>query len=183
MNNINNKKMFFSLSAVLTILVVLLNCCTAIYQCAFVFISIGYTVNCLTLKNGTASAMKSLLVAIAIALIISYNWSYHIHGKTINFAVIASLASAMISMLVSSVIFSKIQGIDSIARVNFSALLVASLVDCIAMTVFFKLGDVFPLEKVMDIASREFLWKIAYMWLFSGVIVLFNNIKRPSTTN
>ena len=95
---------------VLTIFTYLLNHCTKIYQCAFMFTCIVLITNFIAfVHDNRIISLKLLGTSTIISFILLFKMPYYIDGQIINGLVIASFISLMTATYWSSLIFEKLR--------------------------------------------------------------------------
>lgn len=171
MYNIAKKnKLYLGVVVLLTALMVSLNFCKAIYQCALVFVSINLIINTIAAKWNKQYALNGLLSAVILGFALSYQAPYYLNGKLINLLALGSLASVVISMYVSTNLFVSLTNKMSFASANLLAISVAAIIDAFAMSAFFILENSFALNKIASIGATEILWKLLYAAISSMLI-------------
>lgn len=157
----NNKLYIFSV-VLLCVLTYLLNCCTAIYQCALIFTVIAITTNVITSIYDKPKALKGLAFSILV--------SFTLLWKLLNGLVFASFSSVIVSMYWLASIFQILHRKYNFAISNALSLAVAALIDGIIMGVFFAINNGFTYERILDIFKRELFYKGLYGLVASVII-------------
>lgn len=154
----------------LCILTYLLNFCTKIYQCSLMFVAIGITTNTLTFVYGKSKSLFGLALTIITSFILLWKLPYYIDGRIVNGLVFASFSSLMISMYWSTYVFQKLTNRLSVITANSAALIVAAVLDCSIMCIFFTLNNNFSAARILDIFTRELSYKMMYSFIATAII-------------
>ena len=165
----NNKLYIFSV-VLLCVLTYLLNCCTAIYQCALIFTVIAITTNVITSIYDKPKALKGLAFSILVSFTLLWKLPYYIDGKLLNGLVFASFSSVIVSMYWLASIFQILHRKYNFAISNALSLAVAALIYGIIMGVFFAINNGFTYERILDIFKRELFYKGLYGLVASVII-------------
>ena len=165
-----NNKLYISSVVLLCVLTYLLNCCTAIYQCALIFTTIAITTNVVTSIYDKSRALKGLAFSILVSFTLLWKLPYYIDGKLVNDLVFASLSSVMVSMYWLTSILQILRRKYNFAISNALSLAVAALIDGLIMGVFFVINNGFTYERIIDIFKRELFYKSLYGVVASLII-------------
>lgn len=180
-NKIIENRLYIGSSLLLCSLTYLLNCCTAIYQCALIFTIIVITINTTTAICGRFKSLIGLVIAIVISFVLLWKIPYYIDGHIVNGLVLASFLSLMISLYWSTFALKRFYSQFSFVVSNALSLIIAALIDGLIMTLFFVFNNNFTYSRILDIFSRELSYKIFYGFLAS--IIIFAAFKIFKVTN
>jgi len=175
-SKIFGNKLYICSTLLLCSLTVLLNFCTKIYQCAFIFTIIAITINAVTFTYGKRLSLKGLAFAITASFMLLWKLPYYIDGKIVNGLVFASFTSVMISMYWSASFFQKLIAKFSFAKSNFISLSIGSVIDGFIMGIFFVINNNFSYGRIADIFTREVSYKIMYGFIASALIAVVLNM-------
>jgi len=176
----NNKLYIFSV-VLLFVLTYLLNCCTAIYQCALIFTAIAITTNVITSIYDKPKALKGLAFSILVSFTLLWKLPYYIDGKLVNGLVFASFSSVMVSMYWLTSIFQILHRKYNFVISNALSLAVAALIDGVIMGVFFVINKGFTYERIIEVFKKEFFYKGLYGVLASVIIAIVFYIFKNNT--
>jgi len=175
-SKIFGNKLYICSTLLLCTLTILLNFCTKIYQCAFIFTIIAITINAVTFTYGKRMSLKGLAFAIMASFMLLWKLPYYIDGKIVNGLVFASFTSVMISMYWSASFFQKLIAKFSFAKSNFISLSIGSVIDGFIMGIFFVINNNFSYPRIADIFTREVSYKIMYGFIASALIAVVLNM-------
>ncbi|AWN81972.1 hypothetical protein DK880_00658 [Candidatus Cardinium hertigii] len=145
------------LSIFLFMLTLCLNLCKTIVCCSLLFTFLAFTINGITIVQGSKKAFSITLLCIGISFTLLYSKPYCIHGKPIDGIVLASYLSLWLASLVGVKAFLKLRPYYSFPVSNGISLGIYALVDGLAMSVFFTAK--FPISRVLLIAYKEIQYK------------------------
>jgi len=186
-DRMKNNKLYFSSIGLLCSFTYLLNCCTAIYQCALIFTAIAITTNIITSIYGKSKALKGLVLSILVSFALLWKLPYYIDGKLVNGLVFASFSSVMVSMYWLVSIFQMLRRKYNFVISNALSLGVAALIDGLIMGVFFIINNGFTYAKILNIFKRELFYKGLYGLVASVIIAIafyvFKNNKKIKISN
>lgn len=174
-NKLINNKLYIASTLLLCILIYLLNYCVAIYQCALIFTMTAITVNVTTASAGRFKSLMGLALAIITSFALLWKLSYYIDGRLVNGLAIASFASLMISLYLSTSAFTRFYSRLGFVIANVLSLGIAAIIDGFVMGLFFVTNNNFSYARIMDIFNRELSYKMFYGVLAS--ILIFAVIK------
>jgi len=161
---------------VLTMFTYLLNHCTKIYQCAFMFTCIVLITNFIAfVHDNRIISLKLLGTSTIISFILLFKMPYYIDGQIINGLVIASFISLMTATYWSSLIFEKLRKKYFFLLANFSSIIIAAIIDGFIMAIFFLINNKFSLLRIVDIFVKEVSYKAIYG--LTAPIILFIFLK------
>jgi len=175
-SKIFGNKLYICSILLLCTLTYLLNFCTKIYQCAFIFTIIAIAINAVTFTYGKRMSLQGLAFAIMASFMLLWKLPYYIDGKIVNGLIFASFTSVMISMYWSASFFQKLIAKFSFAKSNFISLLIGSVIDGFIMGIFFVINNNFSYGRIADIFTREVSYKIMYGFIASALIAVVLNI-------
>jgi len=170
MRRVTTNKLYIANISLLCTFTYLLNCCTAIYQCALIFTLIAITLNITTLLHGKTKGLIGLSFATIINFVLLWRLPYYIDGKIVKGLIFASFVSLMISLFVSTTTFFKFSYRFGFIVANALSLAIAAIIDGFIMGLFFAVNNNFSLIKVLDIFTKAVSFKIFYCALVSAVI-------------
>ena len=163
-------------SAILVMLIYLLNQCVAIYQCACVFTAMLLMVNAQMLNTSSMQAYRYISISVLLSLPI-----YMFNGSLVSGLVIISLVSLLISSFVSIYTTSMLQNSYSLPIALFISLLAAASIDGLLMSAYFTTQTNISFYKVLSIFNRELFFKAVYA-IISALVIYYLGIygKRQS---
>lgn len=171
-NKIHTNKLNMLGLIILTTFTYLLNHCTKIYQCAFMFTCIILITNFVAFAlDDRIKSLKLLGASTLISFILLFKMPYYIDGQIINGLVVASFCSLMTASYWSSLVFQNLRKKYFFLLANFISIMVAAIVDGFVMGLFFLINNKFPLLRIVDIFVKEISYKTIYG--LTASIILF----------
>lgn len=169
----NNKLNLISIS-IIAILGFVINQRTAIYQCAAIFTAIFFIATLPLINGNLKKAYQQFLLGIVMSLPL-----YSVIGSVFSTKlVLVSLASISLIGCVSIYITHSLSKTMSFAIALCIALIFAAVLDGIIMRLYFTMGNVFTLEKIIRIFNKELFFKILYGVSISTIIYLVDLYKK-----
>ena len=160
MNKIYNNKMYFLLSSILCLFITLLNASNKLVICSFILVLLTFTTNIISELYGKRKTIQSIISAILIATILSWNIKFYVHGAQINIILASSFAAVLLSTYFSTYIILTLKTAYSFHIKNFLGLLLASVIDSTITSIM--LLTKFSANKVLAIFMKDIAFKFAY---------------------
>lgn len=158
--------------AIIAILAYAINQPIAIYQCAAIFTAIILTVNIQLLQITVQKLYIKVFVGIMLSLPI-----YILVGVSNTQMVIASLVSLTSVSCLSVYITNTLQNSCKFPLALFISLLLASIIDSMIMSSYFFITNIFTIKTIINIFSREVLFKIIYAAVISTTMYLVESYR------
>lgn len=163
----NNYKIYAPLVLVMGLLMFLLNYCTKIAACAFVYTLLMLTVNIIFKTFGFKRALQTISAYIGINILFLSNYDYSIGGQVFAYLVPTSLFAVLLAsiMLIQTVLLleSKIGTLKS----TFFGLVSAAIIDGIVMSAYFV--NYLSASKIVSIFLKEVSFKCLYSLVILAV--------------
>lgn len=170
----NNYKIYAPLVLVMGLLMFLLNYCTKIAACAFVYTLLMLTVNIIFKTFGFKRALQTILAYVGINILFLSNYDYSIGGQVFAYLVPTSLFAVLLAsiMLMQTVLLleSRIGTLKS----TFLGLISAAIVDGIVMSVYFV--NYLSMPKIVAILLKEVSFKCLYAFVILSTIKIIISI-------
>ena len=175
MTNINRNNIF--VTAIIAVLAYILNQPTAIYRCAAIFTAIVFIANTQVLQDKTPKAYFQLLVGVALSLPI-----YALVEVSNTRITVASLLSLVFAGCLSIYITNRLQDSYRFPLALGTSLFLASIIDGIIMSSYFLIFNVFTTKTIINILSREVLFKMVYAFGVSTIMFLVDSYRERRST-
>lgn len=170
----NNYKIYAPLVLVMGLLMFLLNYCTKIAACAFVYTLLMLTVNTIYKTFGFKRAFQTISAYVGINILFLSNYDYSIGGQVFAYLVPTSLFAVLLAsimlMKTGSLLESRIGGLKS----TFLGLVSAAIIDGIAMSLYFM--NYLSASKIVPIFLKEVSFKCLYALVILLVIKVITSI-------
>lgn len=170
----NNYKIYAPLVLVMGTLMFLLNYCTKIAACAFVFTLLMLTVNIISKTFGFKRALQTISAYVGINILFLSDYNYVVGGQTFEYLVPTSLLAVLFAsaalMKTTSLLESKMGTIKS----TFFGLVFAAVIDGIAMSVYFT--NYLSASKICTIFLKEVSFKCLYAFVILAAIKIISSI-------
>lgn len=169
----NNYKIYAPLVLVMGLLMFLLNYCTKIAACAFVYTLLMLTVNTIFKTFGFKRALQTISAYVGINILFLSNYDYSIGGQVFAYLVPTSLFAvllASIMLMKTALLESRIGSLKS----TFLGLVSAAIIDGIVMSVYFM--NYLSASKIVSIFLKEVSFKCLYAFVILSVIKVMVSI-------
>lgn len=170
-NKIIGNRLYITITLLLCVLTYLLNHCTKIAECSLVFTIIAIVVNTITFIYDRLKSLIGLGFAIVISFILLWKLTYYINGYIVNGLVFASFSSLMISCCFSTSAFLKFRNSFSFVVSNALSLIIAAIIDGLIMGLFFAINNNFSYSRILIIFNTELSYKMFYGFLASVILL------------
>ncbi len=164
----NNSKIYAPLVLVMGMLMFLLNYCTKIELCSLVFTLLMFTVNAISKTFGFKRTLMTISTYVGINILFLSDHTYTINGQVFTYLVPTSLIAVLLASIASMRILSLFENRIGFAKSTFVALLVAAVIDGIAMSVYFM--NYLLTSKIAFILLKEVSFKCLYAFVLATVI-------------
>lgn len=172
----NSQKMYSAMILLMGVLMLALNHCTKIFQCALVFSSIIFLANVIAKHFSLRKSIVAIATYVIINILFLQNYNYTINGQAFNYLVPVSLLSVMFSSIVSIVITFYITNKLSLPINIFIAMISATIIDGIFISLYYL--AFLPLSKIVGIMIQESLYKAIYAFIFFILTKVFTQARR-----
>lgn len=166
----NNYKIYAPLVLVMGMLMFLLNYCTKIAACAFVFTLLMLTVNTISKIFGFKRALQTIsaYVGINILFLADYNYTFgdQVFENLVPTSLIAVLFASLAIMKTTEILEGKIGKLKS----TFIALISAALIDGVVMSVYF--ANYLSASTIGPIVLKEISFKCLYAFVILSAVKL-----------
>ena len=170
----NNYKIYAPLVLVMGLLMFLLNYCTKIAACAFVFTLLMLTVNIISKTFGFKRALQTISAYVGINILFLADYDYTFGDQVFEYLVPTSLIAVLFASLALTKTTAIFEGKIGILKSTFIALISAALIDGAVMSVYF--ANYLSASTIGSIVLQEISFKCLY------AIVILSAIKLVSTT-
>ena len=158
--------------SIIAMLCFVINQRTAIYQCAAIFTGIVFIANTQLLQDKTPKAYFQFLVGVALSLPI-----YALMEVSNTQITVASLLSLAFAGCFSIYITNRLQNPYRFSLALGTSLFLVSIIDGIIMSSYFLIFNVFTTKTIINILSREVLFKMVYAFGVSTIMFLVDFYK------
>jgi len=156
----NNYKISAPLVLVMGLLMFLLNYCTTIAACAFVYTLLMLTVNVIFKTFGFKRALQTVSAYVGINLLFLSGYDYSIRGQVFEYLVPTSLLAVLLASVIFMKTVSLLENRIGILKSTFVGLVSAAIIDGIIMLVYFT--NYVSASKFTSIFLKETSFKCLY---------------------
>lgn len=157
----NNYKIYTPL--VMGMLMFLLNYCTKIASCAFVFTLLMLTVNTISKTFSFKISLQTISAYVIINILFLADSNYTFGGQVFEYLVPTSLLAVLLSSLALMTTSVILEGKIGVLKSTFIALISAALIDGVVMSVYFS--NYLSASTIGPIVLREILFKCLYAFV------------------
>ncbi|MEM6338557.1 MAG: hypothetical protein AAF673_01340 [Pseudomonadota bacterium] len=164
----NNYKIYAPLVLAMGMLMFLLNYCTKIATCAFVFTLLMLTVNTISKTFGFKRALQTISAYVGINILFLSDYNYTFDGQVFEYLVPTSLLAVLLASLVMIKTTSALEGKIGSLKTTFLALIFAAVTDGVAMSIYF--ANYFSASIIDPIFLKEISFKCLYAFVILSAI-------------
>lgn len=170
----NNYKIYAPLVLVMGMLMFLLNYCTKIAACAFVFTLLMLTVNTISKIFGFKRALQTISAYVGINILLLSDYNYIFSGRSFEYLVPTSLLAVLFASVVLMKTTSLLEGKIGALKSTFIALISASIIDGVAMSVYFS--NYLSASKIGSIFLKEVSFKCLYAFVILAAVKVISSV-------
>jgi hypothetical protein len=166
----NNYKIYAPLVLVMGMLMFLLNYCTKISACAFVFTLLMLTVSIISKIFGFKRALQTILAYVGINILSLANYNYTFCGQVFEYLIPTSLLAVLFASLALMKATAILEDKIGLLKSTFIALTSAALIDGMVMSVYF--ANYLSASTIGPIVLKEVSFKCLYAFVILAVVKL-----------
>lgn len=164
----NNYKIYAPLVLVMGLLMFLLNYCTKIAACAFVYTLLMLTVNIIFKTFGFKRALQTVSAYVGINILFLSDYDYSIGGQVFEYLVPSSLFAVLLGSIMLMKTISSLESRIGTTKSTFLGLVSAAVIDGIFMAVYFT--NYVSASRVFSIFLKEVSFKCLYAFVILAAI-------------
>lgn len=168
----NSYKIYAPLVLVMGLLMFLLNYCTKIAACAFVFTLLMLTVNTIHKTFGFRRAFQTISAYVGINILFLSDYNYIIGNRVFEYLVPTSLFAVLLASTVLMKTTSLLDDKIGVSKSAFLGLVFAAIIDGFAMSLYFT--NYLSASKIIPIFLKEVSFKCLYAFVILAVIKIIS---------